>query len=500
MAKDLDSEFRLPWGHRAATAVDALWDVRKLLRRLEKGYLHDICLHTTGHLNPNNLYRPPEKIVHHWRNAYPPTARGRPAKPSEKKVAAMKDALAHFTINTALRPSEAPGAPLFRYLHPPAQPPPSEGGGSSRQCALSPAARDEYCYVASHLAGLTKADKYEKFLRFQRNVLATQDLLESDFTGAKAALRLERKLEQVRGSCGHRHRAPRSHAEGDTPSDTSVHPQAERDSRPLQRTSLGCRWCQAGARPGGGGGAGGPEQDSREGGGKTVGRRTEDLSGTAFEDVCSSSLLFGGILKEVKDEYELYMAVLLSAQPTEQYQTLLEEARGLVTSSVKTEDVARAREELRALVAATNAALEHNDRLRGELAEERRRLRCAQEKAESSEKHVSKEEEHLTLTDQVERKRCEVLQKLDEIQALEQEMKTTLVHTGVLQIAESRVKSIETETIKLERANIILKKKIDTAENQVKQFLGRSELSGEEQRNLWEFIKEYVRPKETDND
>ncbi|ELK36623.1 hypothetical protein MDA_GLEAN10011305 [Myotis davidii] len=400
MRARLPCSVRLPWGHRAATAVDALWDVRKLLRRLEKGYLHDICLHTTGHLNPNNLYRPPEKIVHHWRNAYPPTARGRPAKPSEKKVAAMKDALAHFTINTALRPSEAPGAPLFRYLHPPAQPPPSEGGGSSRQCALSPAARDEYCYVASHLAGLTKADKYEKFLRFQRNVLATQDLLESDFTGAKAALRLERKLEQ------------------------------------------------------------------------------------AFEDVCSSSLLFGGILKEVKDEYELYMAVLLSAQPTEQYQTLLEEARGLVTSSVKTEDVARAREELRALVAATNAALEHNDRLRGELAEERRRLRCAQEKAgkspmlsrlarhlwvrssqpESSEKHVSKEEEHLTLTDQVERKRCEVLQKLDEIQALEQEMKTTLVHTGVLQIAESRVKSIE------------------TAENQVKQFLGRSELSGEEQR------------------
>ncbi|XP_023620560.1 uncharacterized protein C6orf118 homolog [Myotis lucifugus] len=374
MAKDSDSEFRRPWTHRAASAVDALWDVRKLLRRLEKGYLQDISLHTTGHLNPNNLYRPPEKIVHHWPNAYPPAARRRPAKPSEKKVATMKDALAHFTINTALRPSEAPGTPLFRYLHPPAPaPPPSEGdvapqpsggaGGSppqrrreeltwpevkvlklkaarsSRQCVLSPAGRDEYCYVTSHLAGLTKADKYEEFLHFQRKVLATQDLLESDFTGAKAALRLEKKLEQ--------------------------------------------------------------------------------------------------------DEYELYMAILLSAQPTDQYQTLLEEAKGLARSSVKTADVTQAREELRALVAATNAALEHNDRLRSELAEERRRLRRAQKKAESSEKHVSKEEEHLTLTDQVARKRCEVLQKLDEIQALEREMKTTLVHTRVLQIAESRVKSIE---------------------------------------------------------
>lgn len=45
--------------------------------------------------------------------------------------------------------------------------------------------------------------------------------------------------------------------------------------------------------------------------------------------------------------------------------------------------------------------------------------------------------------DKVERKRCEVLQKLDEIRDLEREMKTTLVHTGTLQVIESRVKSIE---------------------------------------------------------
>uniref|UniRef100_G1NZY9 Translin-associated factor X-interacting protein 1 N-terminal domain-containing protein n=1 Tax=Myotis lucifugus TaxID=59463 RepID=G1NZY9_MYOLU len=431
MAKDSDSEFRRPWTHRAASAVDALWDVRKLLRRLEKGYLQDISLHTTGHLNPNNLYRPPEKIVHHWPNAYPPAARRRPAKPSEKKVATMKDALAHFTINTALRPSEAPGTPLFRYLHPPAPaPPPSEGdvapqpsggaGGSppqrrreeltwpevkvlklkaarsSRQCVLSPAGRDEYCYVTSHLAGLTKADKYEEFLHFQRKVLATQDLLESDFTGAKAALRLEKKLEQA--------------GQGEMVTDRQGEMVTDRQ-----------------------------------------GEMVTDRQGEMVIDRQG----------EMVDEYELYMAILLSAQPTDQYQTLLEEAKGLARSSVKTADVTQAREELRALVAATNAALEHNDRLRSELAEERRRLRRAQKKAESSEKHVSKEEEHLTLTDQVARKRCEVLQKLDEIQALEREMKTTLVHTRVLQIAESRVKSIETETIKLERANIILKKKID---------------------------------------
>ncbi|XP_054578268.1 uncharacterized protein C6orf118 homolog isoform X3 [Eptesicus fuscus] len=426
MAEDSDSEFGLPWRRREAMGVDALWNLRRLLQRLEKGYHHDISLYTSGHLNPNNLYRPPEKIVHHWRNAHRPAVRRRAESPSAKKAAAMKDALAHFAIHTALRPSEAPGTPLFRYLHPQA------GASHSSQEDVAPQPRGG--------AGGSPPQRRKEELTWpevKRHVLATQDLLESDFTGAQAALRHEKKLEQeLREVCAC-------------------------DPQELHRLQVFSR---------------------------------------AFEDVCSSSLLFGGILKEVKDEYELYMALLLSTQPSEQYQTLLEEAQGLARSSVKTADVTRAREELRELVAATNAALEHNDRLRSELAEERRRLRCAQEQAESSEKHVrEEEEEELTLIDKVERKRCEVLQKLDEIRALEREMKTTLVHTGGLQITESRVKSIETKTIKLERANIILKKKINVINNQVKQCLGKSRLSGEEQRNLWEFIKEYVGLKDTDS-
>lgn len=53
------------------------------------------------------------------------------------------------------------------------------------------------------------------------------------------------------------------------------------------------------------------------------------------------------------------------------------------------------------------------------------------------------EEEHLTLIDKVEKRRCEILKKLDEIRALETEIKTTLVHTGILHITENRIKSIE---------------------------------------------------------
>lgn len=71
--------------------------------------------------------------------------------------------------------------------------------GSSRQCVRLPPAKDEYQYVSSYLAGVTKADKYRKFLCFQKEVLAKQDLPKNDITGSKVAVGHEQKLGQVRG-------------------------------------------------------------------------------------------------------------------------------------------------------------------------------------------------------------------------------------------------------------------------------------------------------------
>lgn len=53
------------------------------------------------------------------------------------------------------------------------------------------------------------------------------------------------------------------------------------------------------------------------------------------------------------------------------------------------------------------------------------------------------DEKHLTLIEKVEKKRCEILNEWDKLQALEREIKTTLVHTGILHITENRIKSIE---------------------------------------------------------
>ncbi|XP_032958115.1 uncharacterized protein C6orf118 homolog isoform X2 [Rhinolophus ferrumequinum] len=448
-------------------------NLTKLLDKFERAHSADVSLYTMGHLNPKNLYRPLETITHHWRNANRPKGEKvfRVEEPSDGTVAQMKDALAHFTINTALHPNEAQNTPLFRYLKPPARVPHTskedvtpeetlgaEGpptqrrreelslpemkvlkykrAGSSRQCVRLPPAKDEYKYVSSYLAGVTKADQYRKFLCFQKEVLAKQDLPKNDITGSKVAVGHEQKLGQE-----------------------------------LQKVC-----------------ASDPQQCNRL-----------QVFGEVFEDICNSSLIFGDILKEVKDEYELYMAILLASQPAAQYENLLAQVKGLERRSVKTADICQAREALRARVTATRAAMEHNDKLRRELEVEHRLLQSAKKNAELSKKNVT-DEKHLTLIEKVEKKRCEILKKWDEIQDLEREIKTTLIHTGISQITEDRLESIETEAIKLETANTVLKKTIYIIENQVKQCMRKNKMSEREQRNLWEFIKEFVQLEETDND
>ncbi|XP_055246741.1 uncharacterized protein C6orf118 homolog isoform X2 [Gorilla gorilla gorilla] len=440
--------------HCETPGVKTLCNLKKLLNRLQKDHRDDVYLYISGHLNPNKLYRPPETILQHWPNAHRPKGEraSEVGEPPAGKVARMKEALAHFTIHTALVPSEAQDTPLFRYLNPQASlshtseedflpveavregkeekkgGPPGRGPPGWRrreelrlpdlkvlsyQEAGSRGTRDRHHYVSSYLAGATSADRYRMFLRFQKEVLAKQDLLKNDFTGSKAAAGHERKLQQE-----------------------------------LQKICT----CS-------------PQQFNRL-----------HVFGKVFEDICNSSLIFGDLLKKVK--------------------ALLAQLKALGQRPVKTADMDLAREELRMLVTATKAALEQNDRLRSELEMELALLQSAKERSESSEKHII-DENRLTLIEKVEKKRCEILSKWDEIQALEKEIKTTLVHTGISDITENRIKSIEHEAIQLETENMILKKKIKVTENHVKQIIGK--ISEERQEGLWKFIKEFVKSEETED-
>ncbi|XP_010342630.2 uncharacterized protein C6orf118 homolog [Saimiri boliviensis] len=469
MAQGPEPEFYLKWKHCETPGVKTLCNLKKLLNRLQKDHQEDVSLYISGHLNPNKLYRPPETVLQHWPNANRPREQRvfGVGEPPAGQVARMKEALARFTIHTALVPSDAQDTPLFRYLNPQASlahtseedllpvVAPGEGteethrgppGWRGREELWLPdmkvlqyqeaglrGTRDQHRYVSSYLAGVTKADSYRMFLRFQKEVLAKQDLLENDFTGSKVAKGHERKLQQE-----------------------------------LQKMHT----CS-------------PQPFNRL-----------HVFGKVFEDICKSSLIFGDLLKEIKDEYELYMATLLESQPPAEYEALLAQLEGLEQRPVKTADVDLAREELRMLVKAIKAALERNDRLRSELAIERALLQSAKKRSESSKKHII-DENQLTLIEKVEKKRCEILNKWDEIQALEKEIKTTLVHIGVSDIIENKIKSIEQEVIKFETENTMLKKKIKVIESNVKKTMGR--ITEEGQEGLWKFIKEFVKLEEIED-
>lgn len=158
------------------------------------------------------------------------------------QVSEMKDAWVRFTVNTALHPDDTHNTPLFRYLNPRIRSPGGLKEGetptspqeeeeelkerpafsrqthmkeelrlpemkvlrysevvSSRQCFSSAPGRDVYQYISSYLAGITNIDRYKKFLRFQREVLAKEDILKYDFTGSRVAVSHENRLKEVRG-------------------------------------------------------------------------------------------------------------------------------------------------------------------------------------------------------------------------------------------------------------------------------------------------------------
>lgn len=237
----------LKWKHCETRGVKTLCNLRELLSQLQKDHRDDVFVYTSGHLNPNKLYKPPQTVTQHWHNADRPREQTRVSPPSvsrDKQLAKMKDEWAYFTINTALHPDDAHNTQLFRYLNPRVITSHAYREGvalkkfpedeedeevrerhvfsrerrrkeelrlpemkvleypevtSSRQCYKSSSGRDVYRYVSSYLAGITKADRYNKFLSFQKKVLAKQDLLKNDFTGSKVAVKHENKLKEVRG-------------------------------------------------------------------------------------------------------------------------------------------------------------------------------------------------------------------------------------------------------------------------------------------------------------
>ncbi|XP_066478966.1 uncharacterized protein C6orf118 homolog [Tiliqua scincoides] len=456
-----------------------------LLDGMEKAHKAEIQLYTSGHLNHDKLYRPKESIKrNYWESAKksalflrkrtPPTAPKKVPRKPPTPLVNFGDATTPTStpMSTDAKPGSGSG---YQALESRADPAASEcallGVTSfklqrkaatketeeeadvsqkplireeldipglktlkykptlnSRLCVMEPT-KDEYQFLPSYLAGVTKTDQFHSFMKFQKNVIAQEDLLDNDYIGSKSAEHHEKKLTQaLRNICDcHRPHFNRMQAVGDV-----------------------------------------------------------------FEDICNSSLIFGDILKEVKNEYELYMMILMDALPTMQYRMLQKEVKGMEKRTVKTHEIEEARHEIQILVQKSKCALERNEELRNELEIELYLSQSVSETFESQE--AIKEEAPLSNIEQLASLRCKILTKWEEIKAMEKEIKDTMVFAGITNIKEKTIKELEAEAAKLKASNKFLKKQIADVEHTITTTLNSQKLTMDNQRFFWTLVKDFLVP------
>ncbi|KAM6084863.1 LOW QUALITY PROTEIN: uncharacterized protein C6orf118 homolog [Theristicus caerulescens] len=208
-----------------------------LLDSVEMAYKTDVKLYTSGCLNHNKLCKPSEKIKQ--RQWY--SARKRKREEGTDR------------LRMRLKRDELDVSEIMVLKNKPVK---------NSHCVVE-LAKEEYQFIPSYLAGVTKTEQFNKFLHFQKEFIAKHELLQNDFTGSKVSEQHESKKASW----------------------LSV-------TLELQKI-CGCH----------------PLHFKLQ------------VVEEVFEDICNSSLIFGDILKEIKSEYELYMMMLLDSLPIAQYET-----------------------------------------------------------------------------------------------------------------------------------------------------------------------------------
>uniref|UniRef100_A0A8B9PIN9 Translin-associated factor X-interacting protein 1 N-terminal domain-containing protein n=1 Tax=Apteryx owenii TaxID=8824 RepID=A0A8B9PIN9_APTOW len=322
-----------------------------LLDRMEIAHKNDIKLYTSGHLNHNKLYKPSEKIKGgQWdsarketifmrerdqflaqnerggkmkifssnfyssipplpahtdssfpTNRYPQTSVTRVGPPADVsltpleslnlKVPKKKVEETTDRLRMHLKRHELDVSGIMVLKKKPVK--------NSRQCVAEPA-KEEYQFIPSYLAGITKTDQFNKFLPFQREFIANHELLQNDFTGSKVSEQHEIKLaKELQKIC---------------------------DCDPLHFKRL-------------------------------------QVVEKVFENICNSSLIFGDILKEIKRrkyyprKHFTFVHILLLFL---HLQTLKAQVKGMETRPSKAQEIQAVRKDVQVLMKKAKSALERN--------------------------------------------------------------------------------------------------------------------------------------------
>ncbi|XP_018427007.1 PREDICTED: uncharacterized protein C6orf118 homolog [Nanorana parkeri] len=328
--------------------------LNKLLDEIEWANKKDSWDYTGGHLNHNHLFKPQileaktfwrsgqnQQKLQHSKLRYDAAS-----SESDENSKKMKDALMHFTVKTSLVQGlkTKSARTLTSVIKPfgPATPLNTPFASSllgTQSCGtcmenqeqvydeislqgeeLEPPDlkvlnfnyelyktnkdyKDKYRFIPTYFSGLTKSDQFRMFLQFDKEVLQRQHLTK-DFCKSSRVEYYEMKLTKELLNIAH-----------------------------IQPPHFA---------------------------------RLQIFSET-FGNICNISFVFGTILKQVKNAYELYVNYLLDSQSSLQHEVLLSEIAGMKKRPVRTEDVYKAEEKVKELELKSWCALQHNDHLRNNL-------------------------------------------------------------------------------------------------------------------------------------
>ncbi|XP_055495388.1 uncharacterized protein C6orf118-like [Leucoraja erinacea] len=445
--------------------------LRQLLHDLEKGQKADICAYTFGHLNQRNLSKVSGqyKGAVSWQGAKITTHRKEKSTSiqqlSKMKVKKMTEAMVELSLMTTVLPNlPAANLPILCDLDQ------SAARGSreipdttSSTCTLITDAKkqslQDHCikeeldftalmlmkpqpqkcegpsgsqyqrqFIESYLAGVTKEDQFRKLLDFERKVLMKQDLLERDImSGYKVAQKHEWKLANELMKLGH---------------------------------------CP------------GPNL-----------RRLQIFS-EVFEDICQDTTTFRNILREIKVEYDAYLASLLEVQPMNEHKNLQAELQVMENRPVKTHHVEEVRQRILNLEQETKRDLQRNDEIRDEL--ERELSKPKQQEVQPVAKPVEAKEHRLSITEKVLFLRSKIFQITEQIQEVEKELKQSMVPSTVTNALQSSLRDSQGEISNLQHSNAFLRRKITGFENYINIALNENKVSRSVKENFWKLVNDLV--------
>ncbi|KAL2082981.1 hypothetical protein ACEWY4_020754 [Coilia grayii] len=417
-----------------------LWDRQRLLQDLERAHKADIKTYLSGHLRPDSLhqkrpYLQPKQPIWEMAEALDDEPDWAACLKEQQKramlVEDMKEAMTIFTSATTSlhgrglrkasesdrRPETAATATTARagqprpvldtaevFLFKPWRDPEDTRPPPSPPPGAESGEVDQgrFWFTQTHLAGLTRKDQLRMMREFGRTVLKKQDLVERDcISGSKVAEAHHRKLEQ------------------------------ELQKLPVQP---------------------GPS------------RVRLRVFSDVFADVCDRSPVFGGLLREIKAEYDSYLdATLRRFQPSLQDVSEMAALSGELESGLVGErELAEAEKEVLALAAEARKALEENNRVRQQyqLAQERCPDTAEENGSPAGEQEVEaweQQEEVVVAVRSIQPKRRLVWSVWEEVQALEKDMKENMVSTTTTSATEKYIRDAKTEILHLLTANEHLK-------------------------------------------